>query len=375
MAQFRRRVATERVPISGILELTSRCNLKCVHCYLGEQEEQRQRRGDEMTTARVKEVIDDIVRSGCLYLVITGGDPMVRRDFPEVYRYAKQAGLFVTVFCDGVLVDDSMVELFKKYPPFGVDISLYGATAQTYEAVTRVRGSFARCLAGIGRLKDNGIPFSLKTVILSLNKHEVPAMARMAKDLDVKFRTDSAVFPCLPNQDQTPLQLRVPPAEAVEVELADPATLKRWVDYTDRHRGNEGSEYLYNCGAGVTNFYVDPFGFASPCLMTTQYRYSLEQRSFASLWAKELVQLRSRKPRDGFGCNACEMQSACGGCPAFNYQENGAEDVKSEYVCETTRHRWARIETARAQRTRAWTTSREPQPPSVRSLPVLSAGG
>ncbi len=352
MADFRRRTVRQRVPISGILELTSRCNLKCVHCYLGPQEEQRKKRDLEMSTRRVKEVIDGIAASGCLYLVITGGDPMVRKDFPEVYRYAREKGLIVTVFCDGVLVTGAIVRLFQEVPPFNVDVSVYGATAETYEAVTRIRGSFANFLRGLDRLREGGIPFSLKTVLMTLNKHELGAMRAAAEKLGVRFRVDSAIFPCLLTQDHEPLDLRVEPREAVDLELADPQQLQQWLDYAERHggapaAGAPASEHLYTCGAGVTNFYLDPQGFASPCLMTTQYRYDVQERGFAGLWTDELVQIRAKKPRQDYACNACEMKVACTGCPAFNFQENGHEDVKSEYVCETTRHRWQAIEDAR----------------------------
>ncbi len=348
MADFRRRTVRRRVPISGILEHTSRCNLKCVHCYLGPQEEQRKKRDLEMSTEQAKEVIDQIAASGCLYLVITGGDPMVRKDFPEIYRHAKEKGLMVTVFCDGVLVSDRIVRLFQDYPPYNVDVSVYGATAETYERVTRIKGSFPRFLRGIDRLLKGGIRFSLKTVLMTINKHELAAMRQAAERLGARFRVDSAIFPCLPSHDHEPLDLRVEPAEAVELELADPDQLRQWIEYADRRRDLPPTDQLYTCGAGVTNFYVDPQGYASPCLMTTNYRYSVAERGFESLWAKELVQLRSKKPRADYTCNSCEMKVACTGCPAFNYQENGHEDVKSDYVCETTRHRWQAIEAARA---------------------------
>ncbi|MCP3957628.1 MAG: radical SAM protein [bacterium] len=347
MAAFRQRAVSRRVPISGILELTSRCNLKCVHCYLGPQEEQRKKRDLEMSTEQALGVIDQVVASGCLYLVITGGDPMVRKDFPQVYRYAREKGLIVTVFCDGILVNDRIVRLFQELPPFNVDISVYGATAETYEAVTRIKGSFPRFLRGIERLAEGGVPFSLKTVLMTVNRHELEGMRQIAADRGVKFRVDSAIFPCLPTQDHEPLDLRVEPEEAVELELSDADHLQQWVDYADARKGAPAEEHLYNCGAGVTNFYVDPLGYASPCLMTTNYRYPLAERGFAGLWADELVQLRSKKPRDGYTCNSCEVKVACTGCPAFNYQENGHEDIKSEYVCETTRHRYAAIEAAR----------------------------
>jgi len=374
---FRQRMAKNRIPVSGILELTTSCNLKCVHCYLGPQEEQRKKRHLEMPTERVKEVLDEIVANGCLNLTITGGDPMVRKDFPEIYRHARAQGLLVTIFCDGVLVSDKIIRLLQEIPPSNVDISVYGATAETYERVTRIAGSFAKFLRGLDRLHEGGVPYSLKTVMMSINKHEVPAMRRMAKERGVNFRIDSAIFPCLPDQDHEPLDLRVAPREAVALELSDPEQLQRWVDYTDRYGTPSPSDKLYTCGAGVTNFYLDPMGYASPCLMTTHYRYSLAEKSFESLWAGELVQMRSKKPREGYACSSCEMQVACDGCPAFNYLENGAEDVKSEYVCETTRHRWDAIQAAKegsaTAEARRQARRQAAAGPTPRSLPILKS--
>ena len=351
MRRFRDRVSERRVPLSGSLELTSRCNLKCVHCYLGSQEEQWKKRSQELSTERVIALVDEIADAGCLYLLITGGDPMIHRDFHRVYRHACERGLLVTVFCDGILVDDRILELFREYPPRAVEVSLYGATAATYEAVTRVRGSFARALQGIERLLAAGLPLGLKTVLMTINKHEVVAMRRMARDWGVSFRVDSAIFPCLPVDDGAPLDLRVPPREAVGLEFAeDEGRLDEWVGYLDDRKGVEYGSGLYRCGAGVNSFHLDPFGYAQPCLMTTQHRHSLEGRSFESLWGRELVQLRSARPRADYACNSCEMHLACTGCPAFNYQENGREDVRSEYVCETTQERWQAIQLHRSRK-------------------------
>jgi radical SAM protein with 4Fe4S-binding SPASM domain len=341
------RMVEQRVPIAGLIELTSRCNLRCVHCYLGPQEQHwaEARRRRELSLEKLLSIIDELAEAGCLYLGITGGDPMVHEHFADVYRHACERGIRVTVLCNGVLVRDKVVELFREYPPTQVEVSLYGATRETYEAVTKVPGSHAKCLAGVRRLVENGIRVQLKTVVISLNAHEVPEMRRMARELGVEFRIDSAIFPQLTDRGHQPLDYRIPPREAVRIELSDARTLQAWSEHVDRQP--QPSDNLYRCGAGVTGFYIDPFGSVSPCIMTTNHRHSLHERSFASLWAKELVQLRSLKPRAHYGCNSCEMQTACTGCPAFNYQENGHEDVKSEYVCETTRERWTRVQLER----------------------------
>jgi radical SAM protein with 4Fe4S-binding SPASM domain len=349
MKSFRDRLARERVPVSGILELTSRCNLKCVHCYLGPQEAQRAKRAQEMPTERVLSLIDEMVAAGCLYLLITGGDPMVRKDFPIIYRHARERGLIVTIFCDGILANAAIVELFTELPPYVVEVSIYGGTAETYEAVTRVPGSFPWALAGIKRLLAAGIRVSLKTVLMEPNRHEIGLMRTIAEDLGVSFRLDSAIFPCLPDRDKSPLQLRVSPEAAVRTELLeDPKRVGTWQTYVEARLNLPAADKTYVCGAGVTNFYVDPFGNASPCLMTTQYRYPTENRRFDEMWKNDLGKLRGNTPRAEYGCNSCHMKSACTGCPAFNYQENGAEDVKSEYVCATTNVRWQTLEGLKA---------------------------
>jgi len=343
MAAYVEKLSRERVPISVTLELTRRCNLRCVHCYLGSQEEQHRNATEEMDTAQVKRVIDEAVEAGCLYLLLTGGDPMMRRDFDEIYRYARRQGLVVTVFADGVLVNDAMLELFRELPPQTVEISLYGATAQTYERVTRVKGSFQRCLDGIHRLLDAGIPVSLKTVLMTVNLHEFDEMRRMAEDLNVPFRMDAAIFPCMPDGDKGPLDLRVDPELAVVKELSDEKTVESWQQYLAERRDLPPSDQLYVCGAGVTGFFVDPFGWASPCLMATHLRYNLLERGLKSVWNEEMKLLQDRVPRTDYACSSCEMRTACTVCPAFNYLETGEEDVRSDYICATTAARWRHL--------------------------------
>jgi len=345
LERFNHTVVTERVPISGMIELTRRCNLKCVHCYLGEGDD-RFGHG-EMATQQVIDVIDQITAAGCLYLAITGGDPMMRNDFPEVYRHAKEKGLLVTVMCDGVLVTEKIVDLFKELPPSAVEISLYGATAATYEKITRIPGSFPRCVRGIGRLVDAGIKVRIKTVLMSLNAHEVDGMRQLARDFGLDLRMDAAIFPCLHTSDKGPLDLRVPPQQVVQIELSDPKSAASWIEYFDRPAPEAPQDKLYVCGAGVTGFYIDPFGYAYPCMMTTRYRYNLLETDFQTLWSERMGELHDKRPRADYECARCELQRACGSCPGFHDQEHGAEDVKSDYVCETAKSRWRALQEPR----------------------------
>ncbi len=343
---LRTRAAKARIPLSAVLELTSRCNLRCRHCYLGSQDHQVANRERECDTAAVMRSLDEWADAGCLYLLITGGDPMMRADFPDVYRHACELGMVVTVFCDGILVTDRILALFRELPPRKVEISIYGATAATYENVTRVPGSHARAWEGIRRLHDGGIRVGLKTMLMTLNQHELEAMALQASGLGVPFRFDAAVFPCIaggPQPSPSPVDLRVTPEEAVRLDMAVPEQRGKWVRSVRSGRGSPDTDRLYPCGAGTTSFYADPYGFLSPCLMTRLYRYPGQGRAFQDLWRDELARIRDRKPtRSDTSFNGA-MRGACTHCPAFNEVETGDEETESDYMRKTTRLRYEAV--------------------------------
>lgn len=332
LQQFDRKVAQQRIPLSGSLALTHRCNLRCVHCYLGPQEAQHEKRHLEMSTEQVMSVIDEITEAGCLSLLITGGDPLLRKDFGDIYRRAKTNGLLVTVFTNGTLVTDEILELFTDLPPRAVEITLYGATVETYERITGVAGSYERCLAGIRHLLEGGVNVKLKTILMTLNRHEFFDMENMAREYGVKFRFDAAIFPRF-NGDKAPLELRVPPEEAIAKDFADEDKMREWRDLFERLKGAHEFDSLYQCGAGIITFHIDPSGNLQPCLMTTSRKYNLLDGDFLTGWHKAIPHIRDKKIGTDHICCRCEKRTLCGFCPAFFELENGAEDARSEYLC------------------------------------------
>ena len=336
---FRARAHRNRIPVSATLELTGRCNLRCQHCYLGNQDEQHARHAEERSTAAVKASLQEWVDAGCLYLLITGGDPMMRDDFAEIYRFACELGLLVTVFCDGILVDQAIIDLFREFPPRKVEISIYGAIAETYELVTRVPRSHAEAWEGIDLLCRNGIRVGLKTVLLTLNEHELDAMEAQAKERGLPFRYDAAVFPCLPVNSNEPLDLRVSPEKVVAHDLATPKRRQQWVDKMEQTRKQPESDRLYSCGAGATGFYADPFGNFSPCLMAVHHQTAQGDHTFSELWKNELGTIQQKKKSTSNGCLTGELRGAGVHCPAMNFLETGDEEVESGYVEKTTRLR------------------------------------
>jgi radical SAM protein with 4Fe4S-binding SPASM domain len=325
------RAEAGRVPLAGTLELTRRCNLRCVHCYLGPQERVRAEGRPEMTTGQVLDIIDQVAAAGCLRFLITGGDPLLRPDFPEIYRHAKLAGLDVSVFTNGTPVTERIVGLFRDLPPRVVEITLYGATAETYEQVTRVPGSYRRCLAGIERLNEGGIRLGLKAILMTLNRHEFEAIEGLARDFGAKFRFDPLLNARL-DGSHDPLSFRVDAVEAVRLEFASQERRRGWVDVHAQHPEIPPSDRLVQCGAGQTGFHVDAFGNLQPCLMLPWLSHSLLTGAFAEGWTR-MANLREIRAGAGNRCAVCQQRLYCGYCPGLLGLENGDPEIPSDYLC------------------------------------------
>lgn len=333
MEHFIARTEKLRIPFSGSFELTHRCNLNCVHCYLGPQDSRQAHKGREIGTARILSLLDEITAAGCLDLLITGGEPLLREDFTVIYRHAKENGLLVTLFTNGTMVTDDIMQLFCELPPVEVEISIYGASATTYENITGVPGSYERCLSGVKALLYNGTRVNLKTILMTLNSHELDDMGNIAKEFGIKFRFDAAISPCM-NGNSAPLSLRVSPEEAVEKEMSDPLRVEQWGRFFEKFKDSTLGNDLYGCSAGLTAFHVDPYGRLMPCMMTMDIGCNISKTPFMTGWEDIMKRIKGRKAGADFVCRGCKKINFCGYCPGLFRLENGQEDICSEYLCQ-----------------------------------------
>jgi radical SAM protein with 4Fe4S-binding SPASM domain len=346
---FNKKSEKLRIPISGSIDLTDRCNLRCIHCYLRQTSDPQGSGVYEMNTRKILSLIDEITGAGCLYFLITGGEPLLRKDFPEIYSHAKKNGLILTVFTNGTLLTDRVIDLFGDLPPRVVEISLYGATAATYEEIAGVPGTYEKCLKAVRRLLERKISVGLKTILMTANRHEFKDIEAIAREFGVKFRFDAAIFPCL-NGDRSPLMLRVPPEEAVEKEFSDKSRARKWGDFFERTHGQlPDNDSLYNCGAGITNFHIDARGNLKPCMMISDMTFDLLHGSFLQGWHGIIAGIRQKKAGNASACNRCEKRHLCGFCPAFSKLENGAEDHYSQYLCSVGSFRFMQVKNYNGQ--------------------------
>jgi radical SAM protein with 4Fe4S-binding SPASM domain len=331
-----------RIPIDGTIETTCRCNLRCIHCYLNEPPNSRGVSARELPTRRLMTLIDEIAEAGCLSLLLTGGEPLLRPDFPDVYLHALKRGLLVTVFTNGTLLSERIADLLSEYRPERLEISLYGATRDTYERITRTPGTFDRCMAGIRRAAARGLPLKLKTMAMAPNRHEIAAMREFAHRLGAEFLFDAQLNPRVDSRANHHHELQLTAAAVNTLDRQHPTRTHELRSFCERHVPSDeiaDAERLYTCGAGETSFAVDPYGRLSLCLLSRKTSFDLHTGTFAQGWHDFLPRLRAQRWRSHSPCRSCRLVSLCGSCPASAELEHGDPEAPIPQFCEIAHRR------------------------------------
>jgi len=346
-ADLHQRQAGQRAPLQVSIEVTRRCPLECHHCYnnlpMGDQDA----RSREMSREEHFRVLDELVEMGCFWVLYTGGEIFARKDFLEIYTYAKTKGFLITLFTNGTLITEKIADYLVEWPPFAIEITLYGRTKETYEALTAVPGSYDRCLRGIGLLRDRGLPLKLKTVATSINKHEVSAMRRFAEEeIGVEFKMDGQINPRI-DCSQSPLAVRLTPEEVVALDLSAPSGVSEYRRLAKHDLENPPNlaqnDTVYFCGGGMNALSINAYGEMGICLISQQETFSVRELGIEQVWENSLLRLRSRKRTRITKCVECRIQSLCGMCPANGELENGDRETPVEFLCNVAHLRAAAI--------------------------------
>jgi radical SAM protein with 4Fe4S-binding SPASM domain len=330
------RAQTTRVPVNGTIEVSHRCPLQCQHCYNNLPMNDFVARARELTLDDYKKLLDELSDLGCLWLLFTGGEIFARRDFLDIYAYAKRKGFLITLFTNGTMITEKIADFLADLRPFTIEITLYGATKETYEKLTGIPGSYERCLRGIDLLLERKLPLKLKTVALSLTKHEIPMMRQMATDRGVEFMFDAMINPRI-DCSSSPLAVRLTPSEIVELDLDNPERVSEWRRLARDHAPApyvEGeSRQIYQCGGGINSFAIDPYGDLSICVLSHVDKYNVRD-GFRQGWEQYLLDVRMREITRPTKCTACGIKSMCGMCAANGELENGDAESPVDFLCQ-----------------------------------------
>ena len=316
LEEFNQKATRLGVALSAQLDITWRCNERCVHCYLDHDGK------GEMSTAEIKDVLRQLAENGTFFLSISGGEPLLRRDCFEILEYARSLRFNVKLKTNAVMIGDKEAERIRELGIEQVQISLYSHLPEVHDAITKLPGSLRRTLEAIRRLKAQGVKVSITNVLMKQNRADGKAVHKLAKELGVEFVVDPTITPKL-DGDRSIVQLGISDSDLKEVF------------HTPEFVGNIG-EFCApvstvdddvldgtSCSAGHTLAYISPFGDVFPCVQFPMPCGSLRKQSFREIWqgSPELTELRSIRVRDLPTCSHCNHVAYCTRCPGLAYME------------------------------------------------------
>lgn len=346
------RARQRRTPVEAMFEITPRCNLRCHFCYVALDPYQ----GPYLTTEQCCAVIDRLADAGILFLGMTGGEILSRRDFPVLYRHAKARGMLVTLLTNATMVSDEIADLLRELPPHSVEVSIYGADAERYEGVTGIKGSFARFVRGVDRLRAAGVRLLLKHPISQLTEDHVDAIAAWCLERGIRHRFDPVIENRHDGGDQ-PSLYRIQPRRVNvikdDIELARTGS-KRGLPMAscapvEQEPG--APEALYRCSAGKASLFIDARGLASHCIIDREPAFPILDMPWDDLWAAMGAWVTQPLPEDA-PCSGCGLRAGCDNCPARSRLATGSAFLRDQYHCDIT-HTAYGYEPGESGRTRA----------------------
>ncbi len=330
------------------MELTERCNLDCQHCCVNLPADDAPAMKKELSPGRIKAILEQAAELGCLTVRFTGGEPLLRDDFADIYSFARRLGMKVALFTNVTLVTPRLADLFSEIPPLEkIEVTLYGMRRASYEAVTRTPGSFAAAQRGLALLLKKNIPLAVKSALLPFNRDEknefeawaaatIPGMKRpftYAAFFDLRSRRD------FPAKNRLIRSLRPTCGDGLAFLAAKKDEyIKEMKRFCPANLGVR-ADRLFTCNAGLGNGTVDAYGKLQSCLLLRHPDavVDLDHCTLREGLSEFFPKLREKKAADPEflrRCASCFLRGLCEQCPAKSWLEHGTLDTPADYFCE-----------------------------------------
>lgn len=315
----------QNIPLSVQLDLTYRCNERCIHCYLDHDDH------GEMGTAEIKDLLDQMAASGVFFLTLSGGEIFLRPDFFEILEYARARTFCIRLKTNGILIGEADAARLRDLGVDSVQISIYSHRPEIHDAITEAPGSLKRSIHAIRLLREYGIHVDMANVLMTDNACDYDGVKALAAELGAQFLVDPTITPMM-NGDRSILKLNVDQATLRQVfhdesiagnveELCAPP----------RQLGEDDLDSL-PCSAGHTACYVSPYGDVYPCVQFPLPSGNVRRTKFIEIWrhSPQLNEVRSIRLRDMPSCSQCVHGVTCTRCPGLAYLEGNMRGPSSQ---------------------------------------------
>ena len=304
------------IPLSVQLDLTYRCNERCIHCYLDHDDH------GEMTTVEIKDLLDQMADAGVFYLTISGGEILMRRDFFEILEHARARTFCVKLKTNGVLIRQKQAQRLRELGVEAVQISIYSHRPEVHDAITKVPGSLRQSIAAVRLLREQGLTVTMANVLMVQNAADYQGVRALAAELDAKFTIDPTITPMM-DGDRSILKLNVDQAALQEV-FRNRDLVGNVEEFCAPPRGvDEEALDMLPCSAGHTACYVSPYGDVYPCVQFPLPSGNVRLTKFVDIWrdSPQLKEVRGITLRDLPSCSKCAHGATCTRCPGLAYME------------------------------------------------------
>ncbi len=329
------------------MELTERCNNNCIHCYINLPAADLHAQQRELSTEEIQEILQEAVSLGCLTVRFTGGEPLLRKDFEDLYIFARKLGLRVILLTNATLITPTLTKVFARIPLLQpIEVTLYGMTKSSYESVTRVSGSFEAAWQGIHLLLEKKIPFVVKGALLPPNREEAEKFESWASSIpwmdtppsysiffDLRARRDSK------QKNRLIKGLRLSPDDAVAFFFRrQEKYLREMREFCAKFTRPSGKN-IFSCGAGIRGGCVDAYGHLQLCMLLRHPDtvYDLKKGTLKNALTNFFPEIRRMKAENTdylTRCARCFLKGLCEQCPARSWMEHGTLDTPVAYHCE-----------------------------------------
>lgn len=312
---------------SAALELTYRCNERCVHCYVDDAAARH--RSEELTLEEYRVLLNDLRSMGCVSLLLTGGEVFVKDCFLPVAAHASSLGMAVDIFTNGLAMTPERFDALRELNLNSISYSLYGGSPAVHDAVTGVQGSFERTLAAAMMTKCAGIDTYIKTVVMKENLSDLETLLRLGRRLDIPVSAGFAVLDTHTGRSGSAHQLTEPEDIQRALALLDHG---QPIPVSDAHRTPDSPV----CTAGRCSLSVNPYGEVYPCLALPIQLGNIRETPIQQIWEKspELEQLQTMCLQTVCGrCGSCQYIDYCELCPGRVKSLPGSGTAVPNDVC------------------------------------------
>jgi AdoMet-dependent heme synthase len=328
------RALEQRIPLSVHFDLTYRCNERCVHCYLDHDDH------GEMTTAEVKRILDELAAAGTFFLIFSGGELLLRKDFFELLAYARALQFDVKLKTNAILIGEREADRIRDLGVRQVQISVYSHRPEVHDAITKVPGSLRRTLAAVQFLRARGLHVVIANVLMRQNAGDYAHVRALAGELGVEYTTDPTITPKM-DGDRSVLDLRLSAPQMLRV-FTDKSLVT--ADFCAPPSAGIDEDMLdaRPCSAGHTACYISPYGDVYPCVQFPLTTGNLRRERFEDVWrhSARMNEVRDIRMRDLPTCSSCGFMSTCTRCPGLAYMEGNMRGPSSA-DCEKSQIRAA----------------------------------